>query len=276
MKIIDSHQHFWQIGRFNYEWMSPDDKILCKDFLPADFEQILRRSGIAKSVVVQAHQSTAETLWLLDLADEHEFIAGIVGWVDLQNPDVENNLQELAMRPKFRGVRHLVQDERQDDWLTEPEVLRGLNALSKYDLTYDLLVFTRHLPYAQTVVENLPHQRFVIDHLAKPPIATGEIAEWKSALKKIAVLPNVYCKLSGLITEANYESWTVKDLRPYVETALDLFGEKRLMFGSDYPVCLLAASYEKVLETYQSFLINLSETDQNLVLSQNAIDFYKL
>lgn len=276
MKIIDSHQHFWQIGRFDYEWMSPGDKTLYRDFLPADFEQILRRSGVAKSVVVQAHQSTAETLWLLDLADEHEFIAGIVGWVDLQNPDVENNLQELAMRPKFRGVRHLVQDERQDDWLTEPEVLRGLNALSKYDLTYDLLVFTRHLPYAQTAVEILPHQRFVIDHLAKPPIASGEIAEWKSALKKIAVLPNVYCKLSGLITEANYESWTVKDLRPYVETALDLFGEKRLMFGSDYPVCLLAASYEKVLETYQSFLINLSETDQNLVLSQNAIDFYKL
>lgn len=276
MQIIDSHQHFWQIGRFDYEWMSPGDKKLYRDFLPADFEHILRRNGVAKSVAVQAHQSTAETLWLLDLADEYDFIAGVVGWVDLQNPDVENDLRELVKRQKFKGIRHLVQDEPQDYWLTKPEVLRGLNALSKYDLTFDLLVFTRHLPYAKTVVESLPKQRFVIDHLAKPPIASGEIAEWKNAMQKIAALPNVYCKLSGLVTEADHQNWTAEDLRPFVETALELFGAERLMFGSDYPVCLLAASYEKVLETYQSFLVNLSEIEQNVVLKQNAVNFYKL
>lgn len=276
MQIIDSHHHFWQIGRFNYEWMSPGDKTLYKDFLPDDFEHVLQANGVAKSVAVQAHQSTAETLWLLDLADKHDFIAGVVGWIDLQNSDVENQLAELAARAKFKGVRHLVQDEPQADWLTKPEVLCGLNTLSKYDLTYDLLVFTRHLPYAQTVVESLPRQRFVIDHLAKPPIASGEIAEWKNALQKISVFPNVCCKLSGLVTEANHRNWNSEDLRPFVETALELFGAQRLMFGSDYPVSLLAASYEKVLETYQSFLVNLSEAEQNLVLSQNAFDFYKL
>jgi L-fuconolactonase len=218
----------------------------------------------------------AETHWLLELANKYDFIAGVVGWVDLQDPDIEIHLKELASDPKFKGVRHLVQDESSDDWLTRPEVLRGLRCLSKYDLAYDLLVFTRHLPFAKKTVQQLPDQRFVIDHLAKPPISQRKIAEWRSALSEIAAFPNVLCKLSGLVTEADHDSWCPDDVHPYVETALDLFGPDRLMFGSDYPVCLLAASYSEVFDTYKSFLEHLNQEERSRVLFHNAVDFYRL
>jgi L-fuconolactonase len=275
-QIIDSHQHFWQIEKFNYEWMSPTDKILYRDFLPDNFEQVLQQNGVAKSVAVQAHQSIEEARWLLELSDQFDFIAGVVGWVDLQSENLSQQLDELTKHPKFKGVRHVVQDEPDDDWIIRPKVIEGIKTLVKYDLTYDILVFPRHLKYVKILLENCPEIKFVIDHFAKPPIASGEIAEWSNDIIEVAKFPNVYCKLSGLVTEANHQNWTKEDLQPYINVAMEAFGANRLMYGSDYPVCLLAASYQKVLETYQSFLADLTEDEQNQILFQNATEFYKL
>lgn len=275
-RIIDSHQHFWQLERFDYDWMSSNDKVLYKDFLPDSFEPVLKENGVARSIAVQAHQSIEETRWLLDLSDQYDFIAGVVGWVDLQGENLEEQLDELTAHPKFKGVRHLVQDEPDDDWIVRPKVINGIKMLAKYGLTYDILVFTRHLRYVKTLLEQCPEVSFVIDHLAKPPIAEGKITEWADGIKEIAEFENVYCKLSGLVTEAEHQNWQPADLQPFVEIAIEAFGAKRLMYGSDYPVCLLAASYKQVLETYTSFLENLSDDEQSRILSENAADFYQL
>ena len=268
--MIDSHQHFWQVGRFDYPWMSSDLGVLYRDYLPADFAPILERNGIEKTVLVQASNSVAETRWLLELADANPFIAGFVGWVDL------TQLDELPAHPKFKGVRHLVESEPNDDWLIQPAVLSGLKKLSAHECTYDLLVHTRHLRYVPQVVESCPELQFVIDHMAKPPIARNEIRAWAEAMKPVAAFPDVYCKLSGLVTEANWTSWQLADLRPYVDYALDLFGTDRIMFGSDYPVCLLAASYDSVLESFQELLKDLSDDDRDKIFSSNAQRFYRL
>jgi L-fuconolactonase len=269
--MIDSHQHFWQIGRFDYPWMSED---LNRDYLPADLAPILKQNRIAHTVLVQASNSVAESRWLLDLADANNFIAGVVGWVDLTNPDAE--LDELSVHPKFKGVRHLVESEPNDDWLTQSSVLSGLNKLSTRGLTYDLLVHMRHLKHVPVVAESCPDLALVIDHLAKPPIARNEIKEWLRAFKPLAGYSNIYCKLSGLVTEANWNSWNVDDLRPYVDCALEFFGADRLMFGSDYPVCLRAATYNRVLDSFQEILNTLSDTDREKIFSANAAKFYRL
>jgi L-fuconolactonase len=269
--MIDSHQHFWQVGRLDYPWESSDLGVLYRDYLPEDLAPIL---GLKRTVLIQASNSIAESRWLLDLADEHGFIAGVVGWVDLTDPDTD--LDELCAHPKFKGVRHLVESEPNDDWLIQPAVLSGLKKLSARGCTYDLLVHTRHLKYVPQVVENCPELQFVIDHLAKPPIARGEINEWLEAMKRVAAFPNVHCKLSGLVTEASWTSWQTEDLRPYVNRALELFGADRMMFGSDYPVCLLASSYDRVLESVQELLRDLSDADRDKIFSSNAQRFYRL
>ncbi len=266
--MIDSHQHFWQLGRFDYPLMSEDLGVLYRDYLPQDLAPILARNGVDKTVLVQASNSVAETRWLLDLADENEFIAGVVGWVDLTDPDID-----VYSHPKFKGVRHLVDSEPNDDWLTQPAVLSGLNKLS---CPYDLLVHTRHLKFVPQVADSCPDVQFVIDHLAKPPIARNEIKEWSDAMKPVAAFPNIHCKLSGLVTEANWTSWQTDDLRPYVEEALALFGADRMMFGSDYPVCLLASSYDRVLGSFQELLKDLSDDDREKIFSRNAQRFYRL
>jgi len=274
--MIDSHQHFWQVGRFDYPWMTSDLGILYRDYLPHDFAPILRTNGVEKTVLVQASNSVAESRWLLNLAAENSFIAGVVGWVDLMSREIDAQLDELTVNPKFKGVRHLVESEPQDDWLVQPAVLSGLKRLATYGLSYDLLVHTRHLKYVPQVAESCPGLAFVIDHLAKPPIAKNEIKEWSEALKSLASYPNIHCKMSGLVTEANWTSWQTDDLRPYVEFALESFGVDRLMFGSDYPVCLLAASYDRVLESFQEILTNLSAVDREKIFSKNAANFYRL
>lgn len=276
MFICDSHQHFWQVGRFDYPWMSSDLGVLYRDYLPDDLAPILECNGVSKTVLVQASNSVAESRWLLDLADANSFIAGVVGWVDLLSVEIDAQLDELCARPKFKGVRHLVESEPHDDWLVQPAVLAGLQKLSTRGVSYDLLVHTRHLRYVPQVVERCPELRLVIDHMAKPPIARGEIKEWSEALKAVARYPNIHCKLSGLVTEANWSSWQTDDLRPYVDYALELFGVDRMMFGSDYPVCLLAASYERVLESFQEILRELSESDRDKLFSKNAARFYRL
>jgi len=274
--IVDSHQHFWQVGRFDYPWMSSEVKTLYQDYLPLMLEPLLKEHGVAETVVVQASNSIEETRWMLRLADEHPFIAGVVGWVDLMSADISRQLEELTAHRKFKGVRHLVESEPEDNWLIQQGVLRGLNVLSRHGVSYDLLVHTRHLRYVKTVAERCPELRFVVDHLAKPPVAKGEIKEWARALKEVAAYENVSCKLSGLVTEAAHTSWRTEDLRPFVETALELFGARRLMFGSDWPVCLLAASYGEVLESFQFLTADLSEEERALIFAENARDFYRL
>lgn len=268
--ITDSHQHFWQVGSFDYPWMSRNLGVLYRDYLPEDLAPILRQNGIEKTVLVQASNSIEETRWLLELADANPFIAGVVGWVNL------TEFEELCAHPKFKGVRHLVESEPNDDWLIQPSVLSGLKKLSAGGCTYDLLVHTRHLKYVPQVAEHCPELRLVVDHLAKPPIARSEINEWSEAMKLVAAFPNIHCKLSGLVTEANWASWQTDDLRPYVDVALKLFGPDRMMFGSDYPVCLLAASYDRVLESFQELLKDLSDNDREKIFSTNAQRFYRL
>jgi len=266
--MIDAHQHFWQVGKFDYPWMTSDLGVLYRDYLPSE-----RQNGVDQIVVVQASNSVAESRWLLSLAEEKSFIAGVVGWVDLKSPDVDEQLDELTAHPKFKGVRHLVESEPADDWLVQPEVILGLQRLAAYGLTYDLLVHTRHLRHARTVAEKCHDLRLVIDHLAKPPIAKNGFDEWARNFKPLADYPNMYCKLSGLVTEANWNSWTTGDLRPYVEYALEVFGPRRLIFGSDYPVCLLAASYERVLESFQQII---GDEHHDWIFAENARDFYQL
>ena len=274
--FTDSHQHFWQVGRFDYPWMSSDLGVLYRDYLPDDLASILQRNGVKQTVLVQASNSVAESRWLLDLADANSFIAGIVGWVDLMSVEINAQLDELCAHPKFKGVRHLVESEPHDDWLVRPAVMSGLKKLSARGLSYDLLVHTRHLQYVPQVAESCPDLRLVVDHLAKPSIARNEFKEWSEALKPAARYPNIHCKLSGLVTEANWSSWQTNDLRAYVEYALELFGADRMMFGSDYPVCLLAASYDRVLGSFRELLKELGDDDRDKIFSKNASRFYRL
>ena len=274
--MIDSHQHFWQVDRFDYPWMKRDNAVLYRDYLPAQLEPVLRANGVEKTVVVQASNSVAESRWLLQLATENSFIAGVVGWVDLMSLETASQLEELTAHPKFKGVRHLVESELEDDWLVYGEVLNGLKLLAAFGVSFDLLVHTRHLKYARRVAEECPELSLAIDHLAKPPIARREFDEWARELRPLAAYSNVYCKLSGLVTEADWTTWTTADLRPYVDYALELFGAERLMFGSDYPVCLLAASYARVLESFQELLKDLSVADRDRIFGSNAAQFYRL
>jgi L-fuconolactonase len=266
--MIDAHQHYWQVGKFDYPWMTSDLGVLYRDYLPSE-----PQSGVDQIVVVQASNSVAESRWLLSLADENSFIAGVVGWVGLKSPNVEEQLDELTAHPKLKGVRHLVESEPADDWLVQPAVISGLRRLAQYGLTYDLLIHSRHLRHARTVAESCPELSLVIDHLAKPRIAEHGFDEWARDFKPLAEYPNMHCKLSGLVTEANWSSWTTDDLRPYVEYALELFGPRRLMFGSDYPVCLLAASYGRVLESLQEII---GDQHSDLIFAENARNFYRL
>ena len=274
--IIDSHQHFWQVGRFDYPWLTRELGVLYRDYLPADLEPILKHNKVAKTVLVQASNSLEETEWLLELADENGFIAGVVGWVDLKSPHVGQQLDRFLRHNKFKGVRHLVESEPLDDWLVQREVLTGLSVLEARNVPYDLLVHPRHLKFVPQIVEACPNLRMVIDHLAKPPVASGGVEGWKAEFRELAKFPNLSCKLSGLVTEANHTTWTIEDLRPFVSVALEAFGADRLIFGSDHPVCLLAASYERVIASFQTLLSELSSESRDRVFAANAIDFYKL
>jgi len=274
--MIDSHQHFWQVGRFDYPWMSSDLGVLYRDYLPHDLAPILEHNNITKTVLVQASNSVAESKWLLELANANGFIAGVVGWVDLMSPGINQQLDELCADPKFKGVRHLVESEPDDDWLVQPAVLSGLKQLSARALSYDLLVHTRHLKHVPLIAESCPDLAVVIDHLAKPPIARNEIKEWSQALQPLARYSKIYCKLSGLVTEADWSSWQREDMRPFVDIALESFGADRMMFGSDYPVCLLAASYDQVLDSFQEILKSLNDADRDKIFSKNAEQFYRL
>ena len=274
--IIDAHQHFWEPARFHYPWMTPEVAVLARDYLPGDLAGILADLGIDRTVVVQATHSEEETRWLLELAEKQAFIAGVVGWVDFTSPRLRVSLEEFAGRRKFVGLRHQVHDETDPEWLLRPDVLNGLALLSRFGLPYDLLVRAPHLRRVQLLAQRLPDLRMVIDHIAKPPIARREFDEWAQAMRPLAAHANLYCKLSGMVTEAEWSNWKPRDLEPYARYVLDLFGPERVMFGSDWPVCLLAGSYRSVWETAHALLDGFDASAQQKVFGGTATAFYRL
>jgi L-fuconolactonase len=271
---IDSHQHFWRYRPETHGWIDERMQVLKRDFLPADLEPLLRAEAFSGCVAVQASQSLDETRFLLELAESHAFVQAVVGWVDLRAADLSRQLESFAGRKRLRGVRHIAQDEADDAWLARQDVIRGVETLGRFGLVYEILVYPRQLESAIALARALPDQAFVLDHLAKPEIARGRLDPWRADLRRLAELPNVACKLSGLVTEARWYRWTPADFRPYLDVALELFGPGRLMFGSDWPVCLLAGSYADVVGLARGAIAALSRDEQDAVLGGNAARVY--
>jgi len=274
--LIDAHHHLWRYNRGEYGWIDESMSVLMRDYLPGDLEQELQKAGTTGTVAVQARQSLEETSWLLGLAGDYPFIKGVVGWLDLCSPDLDQQLKEFATHPKLVGVRHLVQDEPEDGFLLRPDFTEGIARLEAYGLVYDLLLFPGHLPLAADLAKQFSRQRFVLDHLGKPAIRRGEMEPWRSGIKKLAGCSNVWCKLSGMVTEADHQHWQYKDLLPYMELAVNAFGPGRVMLGSDWPVCRLAAEYTEVMAITAKFIETFEKADRDKILFQNAIDCYQL
>jgi len=273
---VDAHQHFWIYNQEEYKWIDASMTNLHRDFLPPHLNRELKRNGIDFCVTVQARPTLQETKWLLELAQNNSFIKGIVGWVDLKSGSVEQDLEQFAAYKKFKGVRHVLQDEKDDRYMLSSDFKQGLRQLEKYDLTYDILIYPRHIKYACALVSEFPQQKFIIDHLGKPLIKEGKIETWKKDMQELAKEDNVFCKLSGMVTEANWNSWKQENFVPYMETLLEIFGPNRLLFGSDWPVFTVAAKYEQVLGIVNNFISFLSPAEQAHIMGQNAIDFYNL
>lgn len=273
---IDAHQHFWIYKAEDYDWIDESMVRLRRDFLPGDLAPERHRAGFQGSIAVQARQSLEETRWLLELADGDPSIMGVVGWVDLGSPEARSQLAAFARNSKLVGVRHIVQSEPDDHFLMGDDFLRGIALLEKFDLTYDILIYPQHLPVAAQFVERFPKQRFVLDHLAKPHIKAGEIEPWATGVRGLAKFPNVYCKLSGLVTEADWQNWKPEQIVRYLDVAFGSFGAERLMIGSDWPVCLVAASYENAMGVVKNYLHQFSSEIRENVLGGNARRFWKL
>jgi len=274
--IVDSHHHFWRYSPSEYGWIGDEMAAIRRDFLAADLAREMGTAGVDAVVSVQARQSLEETRWLLELAAQNSFIAGVVGWVPLVSPSVAATLAQLAAHPKLVAVRHVLQDEPDPLFMLRSDFQAGIRALRNFDLTYDVLIFDRHLPQTIELVDQHPAQQFVVDHMAKPSIKQGAIEPWAHALRELAQRPHVACKLSGLVTEIGRPDWTIADLRPYVRVVLDAFGPSRVLFGSDWPVCLVACGYARWMETVQELIAHLSPAEQAAVLGDNARRVYRL
>lgn len=273
---IDAHQHFWHYNPAEHVWMTDAMTILRKDFLPEDLAPLLEQAGLQGTVTVQARQNLQETEWLLELAGQYDFIKGVVGWVDLRSPLVRSQLETYAQHPKLKGVRHVVHDEPDDYFMLLPGFLAGLALLREFNLTYDLLLFPRHLPIALDVVKQFPGQKFVVDHIAKPFIKAKTISPWDRDIRDLAKFENVYCKVSGMVTEAAWGEWAAVDFFPYLDVVFDCFGPNRLMFGSDWPVCTLSGAYANVVQIVQEYLQQFPGEIQAKIMGQNAVEFYSL
>ncbi len=271
---VDAHQHFWRYDPAEYPWIDARMAVIAHDFLPGDLEPLLADNGIDRCVAVQARQSLEETRFLLDLAANHDFIAGVVGWVDLCADDAETAVHELRGESKLVGLRHVLQDEPDDAFCLRGDFRHGVALLADAGLTYDILIHPRHVVNATKLVDEFREQSFVLDHLAKPYIRDGILDVWVKQLKDLAILPNVHVKLSGLVTEASWGDWKQDDFVPYLDAALDAFGEDRIMFGSDWPVCTLAASYEAVVDIVTDWAERaLSDSARAKLFSNNAVRF---
>ena len=273
---IDSHQHFWLYEAAEYPWIDDDKTLLKADYMPDDLAPLMAANGIDGTVAVQARQNLRETEFLLELADSNDFIRGVVGWVDLRADDIAAQLEHLAPHPRMVGVRHIVHDEADDRFMLGGSFLDGLALLNQTKLTYDLLLYPRHLRVAIDVVKRFPEQPFVLDHISKPFIKDGILEPWASEIRELASYDNVWCKVSGMVTEAAWKTWTQDDYLPYLDVVFDCFGIDRLMFGSDWPVCTLSGSYSEVVGIVRSYIEALSDQEKDKVMGDNATAFYGL
>lgn len=271
---VDTHVHFWEYDQQRDDWMD-NMPVLQQNYLPDNLVHTLEENNIEGCVAVQASQSEGETMFLVDLANKHQLIKGVVGWIDLQHENIEERLQHFSQYPIIKGWRHVVQGEP-NDFLLRPNFQRGVKALQPFGYTYDILIYHHQLQPAIEFVSKFPEQQLVIDHCAKPDIANQQIDEWKNLMQEIAKAPNVYCKLSGLVTEAKWNDWTEAELHAYLDVVFDAFGVDRLMFGSDWPVVLVSGGYSSWVKVLDSYMQNFSETDKVKVFGENAIRFYHL
>ncbi|NJY63546.1 amidohydrolase family protein [Salinimicrobium sp. CDJ15-81-2] len=272
---IDSHQHFWKYDPQRYSWITDEMAEIRKDFTPEDLRPILKENGFSGCIAVQADQSEAETEKLLKLAEQHSFIKGVVGWVDLTAPDVEERLKNFSDHPFFRGIRHTVWDEK-GEFMTTPEFQRGIGLLTNLGLSYDILAFDYQLGSAVELVQAFPRQKFVLDHMGKPNISGKPDKEWVNNMHQLGEFGNVWCKISGLVTETKDFSWKKTDFYPFLEVVYEAFGTDRLMFGSDWPVCLSAANYKEVVGVVEEFFSSASKEDKEKIFGTNASEFYNL
>ena len=274
--VVDSHHHFWTYNTDEYGWIDESMSVIRRDFFPEHLKQEIDRAGVDGVVSVQARQKLAETDWLLDLAGRNDFIRGVVGWVPLIDGKVQEVLERLASHGKLKSVRHVLHDEPDDRYMLRDDFNAGIGRLHRLGLVYDILIFERHLPQTIEFVDRHPNQVFVVDHIAKPRIRDGVMSPWRENITELARRQNVYCKLSGVVTEADWQRWTEAGLRPYLETVLEAFGPKRLMFGSDWPVCLVACEYAKWLEIVSQVVEELSPEEQAQVMGGTAVAAYNL
>lgn len=272
---IDSHQHFWKFNPVRDSWIDDSMQKIQRDFLPEDLLPLLQQNQFSGCVAVQASQSEEETNFLLDLASKNDFIKGIVGWVDLKASNIEERLHHFSSFKKIKGFRHVVQGEA-DDFMFRKDFRNGISALKQFNYTYDILIFHRQLPAAIDLVQYFPDQPFVIDHIAKPDIKSGDIISWKKRIEEIAKYENVSCKISGMVTEAHWNNWKPSDLKPYLDVIFENFAANKLMFGSDWPVLNVASNYSEVVKTLEDYISQLSVEDQNKIWLGNASSFYNV
>lgn len=270
---VDSHHHLWKYNDSDFGWMTAEQSVLKRDYLPSDLNPALQEHGIDKTVAVQARSMVGETEFLLEVAETVEYIGGVVGWIDFEANDLSSQLERFADYPACKGFRHVIHDEPDVDFMVRPAFLRGLRQLGKHSFTYDLLIRPEHIPNSIALVGQFPAQPFVVDHIAKPLIADGTLNPWAQELQTLAEFDNVWCKLSGMVTEAKWSAWTEAQFRPYIDVVLESFGPERLMFGSDWPVCLLSASYTAVHDIVANYL---SKDEQDAVFGATAEHFYGL
>ncbi|HCY41457.1 MAG TPA: amidohydrolase [Prolixibacteraceae bacterium] len=274
--IIDSHHHYWKYNPVEYGWIDDSMKVIRTDFLPEKLEQTIREAGIDGVISVHARQLVEETDWLIEMAHQNKFMKGVVGWLPLIQNDIETYLEKYSNEKILKGLRHVVQGEPDPEFILRNDFNRGISLLKKYSLVYDILIFERQLPNTIRFVDQHPDQLFVLDHIAKPLIGRNELSPWKDNIQELAKRENVSCKISGMVTEADFTSWTPKQLLPYFEVVLEAFGPDRLLFGSDWPVCLVATSYKNWADLVRKTISSFSETEQAKIMGENAVRIYKL
>ncbi|MEJ1239460.1 amidohydrolase family protein [Chryseolinea sp. T2] len=276
MPRIDAHQHFWKFDPVRDAWIDDSMKRIQRDFYPQDLKPLLDANGFDGCVLVQTDQSEAETEFLLSLAWQYHFIKGIVGWINLEADDISERLAGFAHNKVLKGFRHVLQGEKQRDYMLRPAFMRGIGELQRFGYTYDILVYPDQLQYVKKFVAAFPDQPFVIDHLAKPYIRNRDIESWRNDMQAIAAFPNVSCKVSGMVTEADWEMWKEQEFAPYIDAVVEAFGVQRLMFGSDWPVCLIAAEYQQVVDIVRNHFASYTKSEQDLIFGTVATRFYKL
>lgn len=276
MLKIDAHQHFWVFDPVRDSWINDDMKLIRRDFLPPELDFVLRENGMDGCIAVQADQSEEQNAFLLGLTEGHDFIKGVVGWVNLQADNIEARLEHYSHTKLMKGFRHVLQGEANRALMLEPAFKRGIGMLNKYGFTYDILIFPDQLKFAAKLVKEFPEQKFVLDHIAKPYIKDGKIDSWPAEIEQLAACPNVYCKVSGLVTEADWHNWCNDTFKRYLDVVFNAFGTRRVMFGSDWPVCLVAGDYTRVKAIVSEYASQFTADEQDMIFGGNAITFYNL